>query len=95
MYQLPGRETPLFVLMLATMMVPSLVRLIPWFIIISRLGWVNDLRALIVPGAVSAFGDLLDAAVYLVEYYAGAAGCRPGGWLFRVNDLLPGCRPAA
>ncbi len=55
MYKFPGKNG-LFILMLATLMVPFLVLIIPWFIIISRLGWLNDLRALIVPGAVSAFG---------------------------------------
>jgi len=55
MYKFPGRDK-LFGMMLGTMMVPFLVMLIPWFIIISRLGWLNDLKALIVPGAVSAFG---------------------------------------
>lgn len=55
MYRFPGRNQ-LFSLMLGTMMVPSLVMLIPWFIVISRIGWINDLKALIVPGAVSAFG---------------------------------------
>jgi cellobiose transport system permease protein len=55
MYRFPGRRM-LFGIMLGTMMVPSLVMLIPWFIIISRLNWINDLKALIVPGAVSAFG---------------------------------------
>lgn len=55
MYRFPGRDR-LFFLMLSTMMVPWLVGLIPWFIIISRLGWLNDFKALIVPGAVSAFG---------------------------------------
>jgi len=54
-YRFPGRDI-LFGGMLGTMMIPSLVMLIPWFIIISRLDWVNDLKALIVPGAVSAFG---------------------------------------
>lgn len=55
MYKFPGRDK-LFGLMLGTMMVPPLIGLIPWFIVISRLGWLNDLKALIVPGAVSAFG---------------------------------------
>lgn len=55
MFRFPGKRL-LFGGMLGTMMVPSLVTLIPWFIVISRLDWVNDLKALIVPGAVSAFG---------------------------------------
>ena len=55
MYRFPGRDK-LFALMLSTMMVPWIVLLVPWFIMISRFGWLNDLKALIVPGAVSAFG---------------------------------------
>lgn len=55
MYKFPGRDK-LFTLMLSTMMIPYLVQLIPWFIIVSRLGWINRLEALIIPGAVSAFG---------------------------------------
>lgn len=55
MYKFPGRNK-LFSLMLSTMMVPFLVQVIPWFIVISRIGWLNDLKALIIPGAVSAFG---------------------------------------
>ena len=54
-YRFPGKRL-LFGMMLGTMMVPSLVMLIPWFIIISRLDWVNNLKALIIPGAVTAFG---------------------------------------
>ena len=54
-YKFPGRDK-LFGGMLGTMMVPSLVMLIPWFIIITRLDWMNNLKALIIPGAVSAFG---------------------------------------
>ena len=38
------------------MMVPLQLGVIPQFILISELGWVNDLRALIVPGIVTAFG---------------------------------------
>ena len=55
MYKFPGRDK-LFALMLSTMMVPWIVQVIPWFIIITRFGWLNHLRALIIPGAVSAFG---------------------------------------
>ncbi len=55
MYKFPGRNK-LFALMLSTMMIPGLVQLIPWFIIISRLKWINHLEALIIPSAVTAFG---------------------------------------
>lgn len=49
----PGRRV-LFVLVLATMMLPVQVTIIPLFIIYSQLGWVNTFLPLIVP---SLFGD--------------------------------------
>ncbi|MDR6881415.1 cellobiose transport system permease protein [Bacillus sp. 3255] len=54
-FQFPG-QAPLFFFLLATMMVPQQLGLIPQFIIMQKLGWINDLKALIVPGAASAFG---------------------------------------
>ncbi len=97
MYRFPGRKS-LFGIMLGTMMVPSLVMLIPWFIIISRLDWVNDLKALIIPGSVSAFGifwmrqyisaninpELLDAA--------RVDGCSEVSIFFRI--VAPLLKPA-
>ncbi|MBZ0308365.1 MAG: carbohydrate ABC transporter permease [Anaerolineae bacterium] len=53
-----GRNT-VFVIFLATMMVPSQVTLIPQFILIRQLGWVNTYQALILPGMFSAFGTFL------------------------------------
>lgn len=46
----------LFVFILVTMMIPPQLGLIPSYVIITKLGWISDLRALIVPGMVSAFG---------------------------------------
>ena len=43
-----GRDT-LFWLYLATMMVPNIVTLVPLFILMSSLGWVNTYAGLIVP----------------------------------------------
>jgi len=54
----PGRDM-LFVLLLSVLMVPAQVFLIPQYLIMSRLGWVNTLQALIVPGMFSAFGTFL------------------------------------
>ncbi|WP_425464811.1 carbohydrate ABC transporter permease [Paenibacillus piri] len=47
---------PLFLFLLLTMMVPQQLGLIPQFIIMQKLGWINELKALIIPGAASAFG---------------------------------------
>ena len=48
-----------FMLYLATMMVPSVVMVIPQFILIRQLGWVNTYAALIVPSLFNAFGTFL------------------------------------
>lgn len=56
-----------FVFLLATMMVPSQLGLIPQFMIISSLGWIDTLQAVIVPGMVSAFG------VFFMRQYIGSS----------------------
>lgn len=53
-----GREA-LFLVILATMMVPEQVIVVPMFSIVVGLGWYDTLVALIVPGSVSAFGVYL------------------------------------
>jgi multiple sugar transport system permease protein len=55
----PLRE-PLFLLFLATMMVPGQVTIIPLFLIMKWLGWVDTHLAIIVPGALfNAFAVFL------------------------------------
>jgi putative chitobiose transport system permease protein len=54
----PGRE-PLFFLILATLIIPFEVTLIPSFIVVSQLGWVDTFLALIIPASVSPFGIFL------------------------------------
>jgi len=49
----------LFTLMLATILIPFQVLLVPQFQIMRWLGWFNTYQALIVPGAVGAFGIFL------------------------------------
>lgn len=49
----------LFVLFLGTMMIPGEVLLIPNFITIMQLGWVDTYKALIIPWIVSVFGIFL------------------------------------
>ncbi|MDT8862940.1 carbohydrate ABC transporter permease [Alkalihalobacillus sp. MEB130] len=46
----------LFGAILITMMVPPQLGLIPQYYIITTLGWLNDFRAIIVPGLINAFG---------------------------------------
>lgn len=53
-----GRDV-VFVLYLATMMIPGVAKVLPQFILISRLGWMNSYQALILPGMFNAFGVFL------------------------------------
>lgn len=49
-------KTILFTAILITMMVPPQLGLIPQYYIITTLGWLNDFRAIIIPGLINAFG---------------------------------------
>lgn len=49
----------LFLVYLATLMVPQAVLVIPLFLMMSWLGWVNSYQALILPMAFSSFGTFL------------------------------------
>jgi alpha-1,4-digalacturonate transport system permease protein len=73
-YSFPGR-TAIFLIMISTLMVPLSVVLVPVFLVITRVGWNNNLLGVIVPGAATPTGvfllrqymltipdDLIDAA---------------------------------
>lgn len=57
-YKFPGSGA-LFSLILATMMIPGQVTLIPVFLILKRFKWLDTFLALIVPGIASPFGIFL------------------------------------
>ncbi|GAA2755234.1 ABC transporter permease subunit [Actinopolymorpha rutila] len=52
-------KTPLLFLMLATILLPSQVLLVPQFQIMRTLDWFNTYQGLIIPRAVTAFGIIL------------------------------------
>jgi multiple sugar transport system permease protein len=54
----PGRG-PIFSFMLATMMIPGVLLLIPTYVIMYNLGWVNTFQSLIVPSAISVYNIFL------------------------------------
>lgn len=57
-FRFPKKEL-LFTIILATMMVPAQVTMIPSFLIVNKLGLYNTLGALIIPGVVVSFGIFL------------------------------------
>ena len=54
----PGKNF-LFALVLIQMMIPSQIFIIPQYLMVSKLGWLNTTQGLVFPGMVSAFGTYL------------------------------------
>jgi multiple sugar transport system permease protein len=59
-----GRSA-VFILYLITLMVPSQVTIVPLFILMRLLGWINTYQALILPGVFTAFGTFLLRQAFL------------------------------
>jgi multiple sugar transport system permease protein len=55
LYDFPGKRF-LFMLALLSLMIPAAVTLIPTYLLVVKLHWLNTLQGLIVPGLASAFG---------------------------------------
>lgn len=92
----PGRDF-IFGLFLATMMIPGEVLLVPNFITISKLGWIDTYYALIVPWIVSVFAIFLLRQHFLTipkELFDAAKidGC--SHWRFLWQIVVPLSRPA-
>lgn len=49
----------LFTLVLIQMMVPGQIFILPQYMIVSKLGWLDTIKALALPGVVSTFGTFL------------------------------------
>jgi multiple sugar transport system permease protein len=58
MFEFRGKKA-LFGLVMGTMLLPSFMNMIPTFMIMDLLGWIDQPRALYIPGAASAFGIFL------------------------------------
>ncbi|MGZ0152606.1 carbohydrate ABC transporter permease [Kribbella sp. WER1] len=96
-FRFPGRNA-LFVVLLATMLLPAQLAAVPQFQTMALLGWVGSLKALIVPGAANAFGifwmrQYFQNSIHdeLVEA-ATLDGCGFFGTYWHV--ALPSARPA-
>ncbi|MBB5323294.1 cellobiose transport system permease protein [Anoxybacillus tepidamans] len=95
--QFKGREK-LFTVILITMMIPPQLGLIPQYFIITKLGWLNDLKAIIVLGLMNAFGIfwmrqyIKDAIPDELIEAAKIDGCS----IFRIywNIVVPSILPA-
>ncbi len=91
-------KKPLFALVLGTMLLPSFMSMIPSFMVMDLLGWIDEPRALYLPGAANAFG------IFLMRQYVRSAvprelveaarmdGCGEFGLFVRI--VLPLLKPA-
>jgi len=91
-----GRDI-LFYIFLGTMMIPYNVTMIPSFMVLYWLGWVNTYQALIVPGLASAFGVFLLRQFFItipkeLEEAAYIDGATKFGVLRKI--ILPLSKPA-
>jgi multiple sugar transport system permease protein len=57
----------LFAIVLGSMMLPAFMHMIPSFMVMDALGWIDEPRALYVPAAASALG------IFLMRQYIGSA----------------------
>lgn len=62
--EFPGK-TAIFWTLLSTMMIPGMVLLVPLFLLVSKMGLMNNYGGLILPGLVGAFG------VFLMKQFIG------------------------
>ncbi len=91
----PGREQ-IFLAYIATLMIPGAVKMIPNFIVMRTLGWVDTHTALIVPAIGSAYGTFMMRQFFLtfpseLEDAAKLDGCSPPAFYWHI--LLPNAQP--
>lgn len=91
-------KNALFGLVMGTMLLPSFMNMIPTFMIMDVLGWIDQPRALYIPGAASAFG------IFLMRQFVSSSipkdlieaarmdGCSELGIFWRI--VLPLLKPA-
>ena len=94
--EFPGRDR-IFLLYLATLMVPGIVLLIPRFLLVTSFGWVDTFRGLIVTEAVQVWGIFLLRQYFLsvprdLEDAARIDGA--GEWTVFYRIALPLAKPA-
>ena len=94
--EFPGRDK-IFFGYLATMMVPGAVTMIPVFILLRMLGWIDTYKAVILPGIFTAYGTFLLRQFFLtlpkeLEDAAKIDGCSYFGIFWKI--ILPLSKPA-
>ena len=92
----PGGKV-IFGIIIATLMVPGQILLVPVYLILNKLGWLDTPAALIFPAGAGAFGVFLLSQFFRaipkeLEEAAMLDGCGP--WRIYWNVMLPLSKPA-
>ena len=87
----------IFAVVLATLFVPGFVFLMPNYLLMNRLGWLDTLWSLVVPGAAGAFGVFFMRQFFLaipreLEEVALIDGAN--AWTIFTRIILPNAKPA-
>ena len=92
----PGRDK-LFLGYLATMMIPATVTMIPSYVLLKELGWLDTYAAIVLPSVFSAYGTFMLRQFFKtvpqeIEDAARIDGCNEFGVYWRI--MLPLSTPA-
>lgn len=95
-FKFPG-QTAIFILILSTLMVPTEMLVIPWYMMSIKLHWTDSYQGIMFPGLISAFGVFL-----MRQFFTGVpndlidAGRLDGFSEFRIfwKIAIPQVKPA-
>ncbi|MFX3622688.1 MAG: carbohydrate ABC transporter permease [Ectobacillus sp.] len=92
----PGKK-PLFIIILAVLMIPAQVTMIPNYLILKEIGWLNTYQGLIVPSMINATFIFMMRQFFInfpkeLEEAASLDGLTRMGTFFKV--VLPLAKPA-
>jgi ABC-type glycerol-3-phosphate transport system permease component len=93
-WQFPG-DRLLFFAFLGTWLIPFQVIMIPNYVLLSRLGWLNTLQGLVVPQLATAFGIILlrqQLKAFPRELFDAAAIDGAGSWRTLWSIVVPNLR---
>ncbi len=94
-HSFPGRDK-IFLILLATMMIPGTVLLVPGFLLARDLGWLNTWLPLVVPALAGVFGVFLSRQFISRIPDSILAAARVDGcseWRIFLHVILPLCKP--
>ena len=95
-YEFKGRNA-IFLIMIGTLMIPLSVVLVPVFLVITNIGWNNNLLGVIIPGAATPTGVILLRQYMLTipdELIAAARIDGASEWRIYSQVIIPLSRPA-